>query len=419
MKPQSLAVQHGLNSSFSIRQDVLPFFYNSWHYHPEIELVFIEGGSGTQFVGDNIQRFKNGDALLVGANLPHYWRCDDIHFQQPSEVYAEATVVHFLPDFWSSEFLELPENKKIKSLIQEAKRGIAISEKVKPEVNKYLKLLLNSHGTERIILLLEILSIIANDSNNVILSSVTFNNTNNMQQNEKDVINRIYAYSLANFKRRILHEEISEVAHISQNSFCRYFKTRTRKTFSRFLNELRVGFSCKLLNENKYTLTQICYDSGFNNPTNFHKCFKSVMGQTPYEYQKKKIVIANDSNKVMLSSVAFDKTNNIQQNEKDPINKIYAYSRENFKKRILLEEISEVAHVSPNSFCRYFKTRTRKTYSRFLNELRVGFSCKLLTENKTTLTQICYDSGFNNLSYFHKCFKSIMGKTPFEYQKNL
>jgi hypothetical protein len=157
MKPQLLKVEPGLNYSFSIRHDTVPYFHNRWHYHPEIELLYVEKGSGTQFVGDSIQRFSEGDVLLIGSNLPHYWRCDESYFQNSPDIKAEATVVHFLPTFWSEKFLDLPENKKIRELFDVAKRGVSIAENVRNPLIKILKQMLSANETERIILLLQAL----------------------------------------------------------------------------------------------------------------------------------------------------------------------------------------------------------------------------------------------------------------------
>jgi len=116
-----------------------------------------------------------------------------------------------------------------------------------------------------------------------------------------------------------------------------------------------------------------------------------------------------------LSSIGFKP--NFTDSENDRINAIYEYSMKNFRNKIQLEEIAEVANISPNSFCRYFKTRTQKTYSQFLIELRVGHACKLLIENNQCIKRLCYESGFNNFSSFHKYFKTITGKSPLVYQK--
>src|SRR5690349_20189999 len=116
MKPQLLKVTSGIEFSFSVRQDIVPYFYNRWHYHPEVELVYIERGSGTQFVGDSVVRFRQGDVLLIGPELPHYWRCDDLYFEDENFT-AKAVVIHFKLDFWGSQFLQLQENKNINEFL--------------------------------------------------------------------------------------------------------------------------------------------------------------------------------------------------------------------------------------------------------------------------------------------------------------
>jgi len=144
--------------------------------------------------------------------------------------------------------------------------------------------LLSAEGSKRIILLMEALNIIAGYDHADILSSIGF--SPNIEKSRNDCINVIYEYSMANFKNKIHMDELADLAGISPNSFCRYFKSRTRKTYSKFLLEIRVGHACKLLIENKLPLKQLCYESGFNNFTNFHKYFKQITGKSPLIYQK-------------------------------------------------------------------------------------------------------------------------------------
>ena len=285
MNPRLLKVITKPNQSFSVRHDEVPYFYNSWHFHPEIELAYIQNGSGIQFMGDNIQRFKNGDLILVGENLPHLWRCDEIFFEKNPKVKAIATVAHFKKNFWGDEFLELPENKKIKELLITAERGISIGGKAKPLVVGLMQQMLKAEHTERIILLLRIMNTIsAFSKSNQILASKGFQPGPELK--EKERINIIYNYSFNHFKEKISLEAIAKVANISPGSFCRFFKTNTRKTFGHFLQEIRIGHSCKLLIQNKLSITQVCYESGFNNMTNFYKSFKKITGSSPLEYQK-------------------------------------------------------------------------------------------------------------------------------------
>jgi AraC-like DNA-binding protein len=284
MRPQLLKVSKGPDRSFSVRQDLVPHINNRWHYHSEIELIHFKKGEGTQFIGDNIKRFKDGDVVLVGSNLPHYWRFDDTYFEEGTKAQADIRVAHFDASFWGEQFLSLPENKPIKTVLDKAKSGIQVTGKAKQRVAELLEQLQEAHGPSRIILLVEALSEIANSKQLITLSSIGFKPA--LVEAENDRLNAIYEYSIKNFKRKIQLEEIAEVGNISPNSFCRYFKSRTRKTYSQFLIELRVGHACKLLIENNRCLKQLCFESGFNNFTSFHKYFKMITGKSPLAYQR-------------------------------------------------------------------------------------------------------------------------------------
>jgi AraC-like DNA-binding protein len=301
VKPLLLKVPKGLQKSFSIRQDVVLYFYNRWHYHPELELIHIEQGSGTQFVGDNIQNFQSGDLLLIGPNLPHYWRCDEKYFQRESKLYAQATVVHFSEEIFGKAFLELPENKAISELLFKAKLGMKLSGEGTEKVKELLRNLLNQTSGNPVISLLQILEMLAHCPEVKLLSNTQYQHE--YDQYDTDRINQIYQYSISHFQKKISIEEISEVANISPHSFCRYFKSRSRKTYSQFLLELRIGHACKLLSETKLPVAQVCFESGFNNFANFNKYFKVHTGKSPLLYQKefRKIPISHLPN---LSSVA-------------------------------------------------------------------------------------------------------------------
>jgi AraC-like DNA-binding protein len=284
MRPQLLKVCKEPQYSFSVRQDLVPYVNNRWHYHTEVELIHFKEGEGTQFIGDSIQKFKAGDVVLVGSNLPHYWRFDDSYFEEESKEKADVRVAHFCENFWGSQFLQLPENVHIRGLLDKAKRGLQITGKPRQKVAELLEALLQTDNNYRIILLMEALNLIAECKQLQTLSSIGFKY--DLVENEKDRINAVYDYSIKNFKRNIQLEEIASIANISPNSFCRYFKSRTRKTYSQFLIEIRVGHACKLLIENNLSIKQLCYESGFNNFTSFHKYFKLITSKSPLTYQK-------------------------------------------------------------------------------------------------------------------------------------
>lgn len=284
MRPQLLKVSREPGHSFNVRRDLVPYVNNRWHFHAEVELIHFKKGQGTQFVGDNMKRFKAGDVVLVGSNLPHYWRFDDLYFEDEAEDLTDVRVAHFCENFWGEAFLNLPEASPLKVLLEKAKRGLQVEGEARKKVAELLEMLLEAEGMSRLLLLMEALYTIAGSEQVKSLSSIGFRH--NFQEAEYERVNKIYEYSLKNFKRAIQLEEIARVANISPHSFCRFFKSRTRKTYSRFLIEIRVGHACKLLIENNLSIKQLCYESGFNNFTSFYKYFKLITGKSPLGYQK-------------------------------------------------------------------------------------------------------------------------------------
>ncbi|AKD03780.1 AraC family transcriptional regulator [Pontibacter korlensis] len=284
MKPHLLKVATGPTNSFSVRQNMIPYMNNRWHFHPEVELIHFHKGSGMQFVGDSIMRFGPDDVVLVGANLPHYWRFDDKYLYDVNNTVAYTTTIHFTENFWGDRFLNLPENKQVKALLDKAKRGILINGRAAKTVSKLMGKAYQATGAHRMIILMKCLVVIAEETDLTLLSSIGFQAELSDTENER--INAIYEHTLSCFQRKIQLDEIAEIAGMTPNSFCRYFKERTGKTYSQFLTEIRIGFACKLIIDNKMSIKQLCFESGFNNFSCFHKNFKQIVGTTPQGYQK-------------------------------------------------------------------------------------------------------------------------------------
>jgi len=300
MKPQLLKVLNAPAQSFSVRQDIEPSINNRWHYHPEVELIHFNEGRGTQFVGDSVTRFRSGDIVLIGADLPHFWRFDEMDKTKVGVRSADVRVAHFHENFWGNEFLNLPENKAIKQVLEKARRGIQVTGKAKSTVPELFEKMLDSAGSVRLFILMQILNEIANNSKITELSSIGFIQETD---DEQDRIKRVYEYTFNNFRRKISLEEISDVAGISPNSFCRYFKSRTRKTYSQFLIEIKVGHACKQLIDSGLSIKQLCYESGFNNFASFHKYFKIITGKSPLNYQKD-FMTGTENNNIRFRPVA-------------------------------------------------------------------------------------------------------------------
>jgi len=282
MKPKLLKVPKAPTHSFSVREDRDPYINNRWHYHPEVELIHFHEGNGTQFVGDHINRFSSGDVFLVGANLPHYWRYDEAYFAGDPGKQVHSTVIHFSENFWGNSFLDLPETKIIRSLLEKARRGILVHARDHSRIPELIEKIRMAEGIGRIVALIECLSEFAATGTPDLLSSIGFRPE--FSEAENDRINAIYDYTFRHFTQNIYLEQVAAVAGLVPNSFCRYFKSRTGKTYTQFLTEIRVGHACKLLIDNRISIKQLCFESGFNNFTCFHKNFKQITGKSPQHY---------------------------------------------------------------------------------------------------------------------------------------
>jgi AraC-like DNA-binding protein len=288
MKPQLLKVPTGHLGSFSVRKDTQPNVNNRWHYHQEVELIAINEGNGMQFIGDNMSQFEAGDVILIGSNLPHYWRFETDEIQTPRKPATYATVIHFLENLWGDRFLNIPETHVIKRVLEKSQQGILIKGKDACQVSQLIERIYQSSGLEKLIALMESLSALSECKHQVLLSSPGFRYCYSDSENQR--VHSIYEYTLQNFDSKIPLKEIASVAGLVTNSFCRYFRSRTGKTYSQFLTEVRVGHACKLLIEDKLSIKQISYASGFKNFSCFHKQFKNITRKTPLQYQQEIII---------------------------------------------------------------------------------------------------------------------------------
>lgn len=283
MKPQLLKVPTKHTDSFSARQDMYPNINNRWHYHTEVEMIHFHCGSGMQFIGNHISRFQAGDIVLVGSNLPHYWRYDDeAYLEQPFEK-PYSTVIHFTENFWGKDFLALPETRELKLLLNDAKKGLLARAVQHPNIALHMQQVLQQKGFNKLLSLLACLQSFYSSENIVRLSAINY--SNNIPDSESERIEKIYNFTANHFKRKIALSEIAALVNLEPNSFCRYFKVRTGKNYTAFLQEIRVNHACKLLLENKLNIKQVCFESGFNNFSCFHKGFKEITGQSPKSYQ--------------------------------------------------------------------------------------------------------------------------------------
>lgn len=284
-KPVLFNISETETESFQVQVDEHDYYYDSLHFHPEIQLALIVKGKGYRFIGDNIDRFGPGDLLLIGPNLPHMFRCDKEYYEKNPNLGVYAILVFFSKKSLSSEFLAMPEMHRINDLISHCQKGIEITGKTRTAVTRLMKELLAEKGFDRLLKFLKILDLISSSATNKQISNIGYDKPQKESDNER--LNKVIDHVLDHFSRKVLLEDVASIANMTPNAFCRFFKHRTEKTFSRFLNEIRIGHACKLLVSEDINVSQAAYDCGFNNISNFNRQFKEITGFTPSEFVAK------------------------------------------------------------------------------------------------------------------------------------
>ncbi|MEM1318797.1 MAG: AraC family transcriptional regulator [Bacteroidota bacterium] len=283
MKALAFKVPQAATESFRLQEDDVPHFYDRLHHHPELQLTLILSGHGTQLVGDSIQAFQAGDLLLIGAHLPHVFRNAEVFYHEASPLRAKAISVFFSPQSFGEGFLDLPEALALRELLRQAGRGIRIKGELRQRLVPQLHSLAEYRGFRRLLSLLSMLHDIASAPESLeLLSSIRFEGSIELAA-EQD-LKAVLQYVMDHYHRAITLSEVAAVANRSVSAFCRYFKLHTRKTFVRFLNEVRVGAACRLLGEQGMHISEISYAVGFQNLSNFNRQFRGIKGMTPTEY---------------------------------------------------------------------------------------------------------------------------------------
>ena len=251
------------------------------HFHPELELTLILGSSGKRFIGDSIENFEAGDLVLVGENLPHVWSNGD-NFSTDS--YSHAIVVQFERHFLGRNFFESIGADHIKNLLVKSNRGICIKSVTRELVKEKLLKMLCVNTFEKTLLLLEILDILAKSTNVYYLSSADFKQYSNRDDCTR--MNKIYNYVYNNISKPLNISEIAGLLYMTKSAFCHYFKKRTQKTFTQFVNEIRIAKAKQLLIETDLSIAEISYQCGYNSLSNFSKQFCPLAKSSPKNFRK-------------------------------------------------------------------------------------------------------------------------------------
>ena len=285
MNPHYFKVPRQTDETVRVESWNLDYFYDPVHFHEEFQLTYVIEGEGSLFVRDFIKDFKSGDILLFGKNLPHVLKCHDDYYQGNPNINARAISIFFNQDILQDILAKLPEAYTIHRLLDYANYGIKIPGEMVTEVGAKIENLIESIGFERILSLMDILFNISKSENLKFISSGRI--PLHSVRNTEPKIEKVFDYVNSNFKNKITLEEMATLVNMTPTAFCRFFKQKTLKTFSRFLIEVRIGHACKMLVEGDNNTGECCFASGYNNVSNFHRHFRNVTNMSPMEYRVK------------------------------------------------------------------------------------------------------------------------------------
>ncbi|WP_337044542.1 AraC family transcriptional regulator [Emticicia sp. 17c] len=280
MKPLLFRIPKTEVESFRVQVDDLPHFYDTLHFHPEWQITLMLEGTGTHFVGDKVARFQPYDIYFLGSNLPHVFRNDKEYYT--SRLRAHSVSVYFRGDILGEHFFDIPETQHLKILLSESSRGFRIRNNEANALTQLIESIAEKQGFEKLLTFLKILDEISVSPQKEFLSSITYQNTRKELDNQR--INAVFEFLMQHYAREIILDEVAEIANMTPNAFCRFFKLRTRKTFSAFLNDIRIGHACRMLQSGNSSVLEICFASGFNNVSNFNRQFKQRMKMAPGLY---------------------------------------------------------------------------------------------------------------------------------------
>jgi AraC-like DNA-binding protein len=278
MKIAKLSLHQDEDKSFIVHSEVFPFA--PFHHHSEYELVLILKGQGKRMVGDNVDRFEENDLIFTGPFLPHRWMCDEDIANE-----ARAFVIQFSYEFLGDKFFEIPENSALKHFLHESVRGINFYGSTKQQIISVLQKMINSGHSERLYSLFLIFSIFSRTMEYKILSSPASINSFMLKENEK--MQKALEYILQNFHKKIQIEELLEITNMSYPSFYSHFLRNYKMSYKQYLLEVRIDYACKLLKTKSYNVSEIAYNCGFGNLSNFNRQFRKIKKFTPSQYQKK------------------------------------------------------------------------------------------------------------------------------------
>jgi AraC-like DNA-binding protein len=265
---------------FALKRRNDPQFEFRWHYHPEYELTLITRSRGRRFIGDNIDDYADGDLVLMGPNLPHTWCSSPA---SPGTKH-EAVVAQFPDDLLGAGRLDGVRVGPVRELLERSKRGLAFRGTTAAEVAQRMLRLERQPPLLQLAELLVILDQLARSDEGEVLSTRTFEPQ--VRPGAVHPLDRVCKFINERYLDRIPLAQAARVLGMSPSAFSRFFHRSTNKTFTKYVNELRIGHACRLLMETERSVADIAGASGFTNLSHFNRCFLRAKRMRPSEFRR-------------------------------------------------------------------------------------------------------------------------------------
>jgi AraC-like DNA-binding protein len=285
MKVVQFTIPVASEHSVVVQEDIQQWFYEHLHRHNETQITWIIQGEGTLIAGNYMQRFKADDMYVIGANQPHVFKSDPSYFDKRKKREIHSLSIFFNPNGFFKPILALPEMTSISRFVEMTFFGLQVPPPFREQLKTYILKVKRTTNAERLVAFMETLHFMAGLKKWKPLSTETKENT--ITDSEGLRMNDVYQYTMSNFTDNISLKKISDVAHLTPQAFCRYFKKHTLKTYVNFLNEVRITEACKkLMVRDVESISAVAYQTGFSNAVTFNRVFKKVTGKSPRQYSR-------------------------------------------------------------------------------------------------------------------------------------
>lgn len=270
-----------------VQVDTGRHFYPNLHRHPEVQITLIVRGEGVLVANDYVGNFATGDVFVLGKELAHVFRSDANYFAADSDLEVLGISLFFDEKYFGEHFWNLNEMDAVRRLVRDAAGGLRITGTARSAVAQHLLAIRYQTGLEKMVTFFSILHQLSTGGEYRRLSLTEALFHTHTYDNER--MHAIVQYTFQSYQEPIAIETVARLANLTPEAFCRYFKLRTRKTYLRFLHEVRINQACKLLLQNNLSVEEVAFQTGFNNRANFNRVFKMLVGKTPSAYANEQL----------------------------------------------------------------------------------------------------------------------------------